>query len=187
MYLPTLFTLDSALNWLFTSGLKVVLVLLAAWIGLKIFKAVVLKLLTRAIKQGVNGLRVKTGRPKVEEERLKTLQKVSLSIAKTVVWLLAVITILPEFGINIGPLLAGLGVAGLALGFGARSLIQDYISGLFILIEDQFRVGEEVLLDGTRGKVKSVNLRRTVLKDTEDVLHYLPNSQIKKASNFSRK
>jgi len=70
---------------------------------------------------------------------------------------------------------------------GARSLIQDYISGLFILMEDQYRVGEDVIIGGTRGVVFSINLRRTVIKDKEGALHTFPNGQINKVSNFSRK
>jgi len=122
----------------------------------------------------------------LEEKRLKTLEKVSYSIIKTLIWLIAVVTILPEFGVDITPLLAGIGVSGLALGLGARSLIQDYLSGLFILLEDQYRVGEEIEIAGIKGKVKDFNLRRTVLEDSEKTLHYIPNSQVKKASNFSR-
>ncbi len=95
--------------------------------------------------------------------------------------------ILPEFNINIAPLLAGLGVAGLALGMGVRDIIQDYIAGIFILMEDQYRVGEEVNIAGIRGKIIEFDLRKTVLKDNGNTAHYISNRQIKTSSNYSRK
>lgn len=96
-------------------------------------------------------------------------------------------TILLEIGINIGPLLVGLGVVGLALGIGARSLIQDYLSGFFIIFEDQYRVGEEVEIAGIKGKVLDINLRRTLVQNKEKVVYYISNGQLKTVSNFSRK
>ena len=177
--------IENLISWLFTHGIKVGGILIVAFILTKIVKIFLSKFLKNFIKKGFKIGRVKN--IQLEEKRLGTLEKVSYSILKTVIWLIAVVTILPEFGVEIGPLLAGIGVTGLALGLGARSLIQDYLSGLFILLEDQYRVGEEVEIAGTKGKVKDFNLRRTVLEDEAGVLHYIPNSQIKKASNFSRK
>ncbi len=123
---------------------------------------------------------------KVSEEKIKTIFKVFNSTFKAIVWTIAILTVLPELGINIGPLLAGAGIAGLAIGMGARSLIQDYISGTFILFEDQYRVGEEVAIGGVKGVVQDINLRRTVIKDGEDALHIFSNGQINRVSNLSR-
>lgn len=187
MYLPNI-SFDAILSWLLSSGLKIILILAAAFVVTKILRGVVRNLLSHIIERALNGLADKKHKGKeAEEERLATLEKVIISVSKTVVWVVAVITVLPELGINIGPLLAGLGVAGLALGFGAKTLIQDYISGVFILMEDQFRVGEKVEAAGIKGKVKSFNLRRTALEDEEGNLCYIPNNQIKRAVNFSRK
>ncbi len=160
---------DNLIAWAFTSGIKVVVILIIAWIVSGLAKLSIKKLLKNF-----------TG------ERLKTLAEVSHSIVKTIIWIIAFITILPEFGVNIAPLLAGLGVLGLALGFGARSLVADYISGIFILIEDQYRLGETIEIDGVKGKVRGFNLRRTIIENENKVIVYIPNSQIKKASNFSR-
>lgn len=179
--------LDNLVAWALTSGIKVVVILIVAWVATRVAKLVIRKVLRNLVRVK-NG--IKQGRFEgidLADERLKTLEKVCSSVAKTAVWLIALITLLPEFGVNIGPLLAGLGIAGLALGFGARSLVADYISGLFILLEDQYRIGEEVDISGTKGKVKDFNLRRTVIEDENGVLNFVPNSQIKKASNFSRK
>lgn len=173
---------DKIVFWVFDHGVRVVVILIVAWVLTRVSRVVIARLLRRFLKKS-DQLQMGLA---FEEKRLETLEKVSRSILKSVIWLIAIITILPEFGVNIGPLLAGLGIAGLALGFGARSLVADYISGLFILIEDQFRVGEEVDIGGTKGKVKDFNLRRTVVEGEGGVLNFIPNSQIKKASNFSR-
>ncbi len=88
---------------------------------------------------------------------------------------------------NPTPLLAGAGLIGLAIGMGSKNLVQDYLAGLFILLEDQYRVGEEVDISGKKGEVVDLTLRRTVIKDAEGIIHYIPNGQIKSSSNLSRK
>ena len=95
--------------------------------------------------------------------------------------------ILPEFGINPTPLLAGDGLVGLAIGLGSKNLVQDYLAGLFILLEDQYRIGEEVDIAGKKGTVVEVNLRRTIVRDADGTVHYIPNGQVKTTSNLSRK
>lgn len=172
------------LTWFLSHGIKIGVILIIAFIVIRFIKTFISKFL-----RNLNNKALKFGKieSKLEEKRLETLEKVSFTFLKTIIWLIALITILSELGIEIAPLLAGLGVGGLALGFGARSLIQDYLSGLFILLEDQYRVGEEVEIAGTKGRVKDFNLRMTTIIDAENTLHHIPNSQIKKASNFSRK
>lgn len=164
--------------WLLSSGIRVVVVLFVAWLVSQIGKVFIKRIIAVLIK-GENA--------EAEAQREKTLIKVFSSTLKIVVWLLAVMMILPEFGINIAPLLAGAGLVGLAVGMGARSIIQDYLSGLYILLEDQYRVGEEINIAGIKGKVVYLNLRRTVVVDSEKVVHCVPNGQIKTASNLSRK
>ena len=156
------------LPWVLSGGLKIIAIIIGACLANKLSKNFVGKLI------------------KSSEERLKTLVSVFTSFLGVVIWLIAILMILPEFGINIGPLLAGLGVAGLALGMGAKNVIQDYLNGLFILIEDQYRIGEEVEISGKKGKVKDLNLRRTILQDAEGKIHYIPSGQIKVVTNFSR-
>ena len=177
--------LEKLISWSISHGVKVGIILIGAFVILKISEVVMSRFLRNFVKRTFAFGKLRN--IELEKKRLKTLEKVSRSILRTVIWLIALLTLLPEFGINIGPLLAGIGVGGLALGLGTRTLIQDYISGIFILLEDQYRVGEEVEILGTKGKVQDFNLRRTVIKDENGTLHYIPNSQIKKASNFSRK
>lgn len=162
--------LDNLINWGLIKGIKIVVILISALIFIFLSKIFIKKILKN-----------------FKKERITTITKVFYSGAKTIIWIITILTLLPEFGVNIGPLLAGVGIVGLALGFGARNLVQDYISGLFILIEDQYRIGEKVEIGGVKGKVKDFNLRRTVIEEESGVLSYIPNSQIKKTSNFSRK
>ena len=185
MDLQKILSLEKLVVWFFSSGIKVLVILAATWVIVRFVKIFLSRFLRKAIRRGTNlGKRHPT---KVEEDRTKTVVKVVTSIARAIIWLIALITVSSEFGIDIGPLLAGLGVMGLALSLGARSLIQDYLSGIFILVEDHYRVGEKVNVAGAEGVVVDFNLRRTAVKGEDNVLHYIPNSQIKKASNFSRK
>ena len=94
--------------------------------------------------------------------------------------------ILSEVGIDITPLLAGAGVVGIAIGLGAQSLIKDLIAGFFILVEDQFNVGDVVRVADVTGGVEGLNLRRTLLRDLDGILHVVPNGQIRVASNFTK-
>jgi len=87
--------------------------------------------------------------------------------------------ILSELGINITPILASLGIVGLAVGMAAKDIIADFISGIFILLEGQYYIGDEVKIGDIEGKVKEITLRRTILKDKDNMLHFIPNSQIK--------
>lgn len=167
-----------------SSGVKIVAILLVAFLVTRLIKLFIVRFLRRFIKKSLNFGKIAV---KVDNEREQTLTKVAVSVINVAVWIIAILTILPELGINIGPLLAGLGVAGLALGFGARSLIQDYLAGLYILLEDHYRVGEQVNISGTTGIVKDFGLRRTVIESSDGAFHYIPNSQINKSSNLSRK
>lgn len=97
-----------------------------------------------------------------------------------------VFTILAEIGVNIAPALAGVGVAGVAIGFGAQSLVKDLIAGLFILLENQYAVGDVVRIADVAGIVEEINLRWTVLRDLDDIVHIVPNGEIKVASNFTK-
>ena len=176
--------LENLMPWATSRGIKVLAILVAAPIAIYLVKIFIFRLLESLIKNGVKLGKIES---KFEEKRLKTLEEVSFIFLKAIIWMIAIITILPEFGIEILPLLAGLGIGGLALGLAAKSLIQDYLSGLLILLEDQYRVGEEIEITGTKGMVENFNLRITTIRDSKNTLHYISNGQIKKISNFARK
>lgn len=175
--------LQSLTSWFISHGIKVIIILLIAWLITRISKI----LISRLIKTLIEKSERITGNAKAQEQRAETLSNVFISTLKIVVWVMAILTVLPEFGVNPTPLLAGAGLIGLAIGMGSKNLVQDYLSGLFILLEDQYRVGEEVDIGGKKGKVVDLTLRRTVIKDAEETIHYIPNGQIKSASNLSRK
>src|SRR4030043_732791 len=94
--------------------------------------------------------------------------------------------LLSEVGINIAPVLAGVGIIGIAIGFGAQSMVKDIIAGLFILVENQYRKGDVVKVADVSGLVEDINLRRTVLRDLDGIVHVVPNGEIRVASNLTK-
>jgi small-conductance mechanosensitive channel len=119
-------------------------------------------------------------------KRSRTLSRVLQNTLGILIGLIVLFMILAEIRVNIGPALVSLGVVGLAVGFGAQSLIKDLINGLFILLENQYSIGDVVKIVGISGLVEEVNLRRTVLRDLDGTVHYIPNSEITTASNYTR-
>ncbi|MDP3995698.1 MAG: mechanosensitive ion channel [bacterium] len=165
--------LQSLINWSLSDGIKVVLILLVAFFVSRFLKILIGRGIGGYVKNKINGERKK---------RAKTLISVFSGTLSFIVWAVAILMILPEFGLNIAPVLAGLGLVGLAIGMAARDIIADFISGLFILLEGQYFVGDEVKIAGIEGEVKEITLRRTILRDESGILHSFPNSQIKLVS-----
>jgi moderate conductance mechanosensitive channel len=120
------------------------------------------------------------------ELRALTLAGIFKSVAQVAIVLVATLTILGTIGIHTGPLIAGAGVAGLAISFGAQNLIRDYISGFFILVENQYKVGDVIKAAGVSGQVEDMNLRMTLLRDLEGIAHFIPNGEIKVVSNLAK-
>jgi small-conductance mechanosensitive channel len=118
--------------------------------------------------------------------RARTLGTVLRGIASTVIWTIAVGMILGELGINLGPLIAGAGIAGVALGFGAQSLVKDFLSGIFMLVEDQFGVGDIVDAGPASGTVEAFTLRTTRLRDVDGTVWHIPNGAITRIGNRSQ-
>ena len=181
------------------TGLTVLFIFLAA--------LVVNRLVTRSIKRGlrtlssgavrerIGALRRRTPSALLEtdeislraEQRITALTSVLRSIATTVIFAIAGFMMLGEIGLNLAPLLAGAGIVGIALGFGAQSLVRDFLSGLFILVEDQFGVGDIVDLDGeTGGTVEAVSLRTTRLRAVDGTVWHVPNGEIRRVGNKSQ-
>jgi len=131
--------------------------------------------------------------PKIRKEsneqlaaRTKTLSRVVIQVITVIIWVFAVVMMLSQLGVDIGPLLAGLGVGALALGFAAQNIIRDYLNGFFILMEDWYRVDDWVAIVGVEGTVEEVTLRRTLLREIDGTLHNIPNNQISFSSNRTR-
>ncbi len=121
-----------------------------------------------------------------ERKRIETLERVFRYIASVVVTVVAFMLVLSELGISIAPILATAGVAGLAIGFGAQSLVKDYFTGFVMLIENQIRVGDVVEVAGKVGAVEELTLRYVRLRDYEGAVHYVPNGAILTVTNRSR-
>lgn len=119
-------------------------------------------------------------------KRIETLSRVATGTAAVILLIIASFTILSELGVNIAPVLTGVGIAGVAIGFGAQSLVKDIIGGLLIILENQYRRGDVVKIAGVAGLVEDVNLRRTVLRDLDGVVHNIPNGEVTISSNFTR-
>jgi len=159
-------------------SLRVLTILVLAWAAKRI-----LRLLTRRIERAVDD-----GDPNTltaAEQRGRTLAQLLTSVGTVAIWLAAGLTILNLF-IAIGPLLAGVGVAGLAISFGAQSLVKDVISGFFILFENQFGVDDIVTINGVGGRVERMTLRVVMLRDLHGILHVIPNGSITLVSNRTR-
>ncbi|MBI4288475.1 MAG: mechanosensitive ion channel family protein [Chloroflexi bacterium] len=142
---------------------------------------------------GVPGaVRAAVGKGKPDEspeevaKRAETLAGVLVTSGQVLVIFVGVFMLLSEAGVDIAPVLAGAGVAGVAIGFGAQSLIKDIIAGLFVIWENQYRVGDVVKIADTAGIVEEINLRRTVLRDLDGIVHFVPNGEVRVASNLTR-
>jgi small-conductance mechanosensitive channel len=120
------------------------------------------------------------------EKRAKTLGKIINSIGFVLVMGVTIMLILDEFGINIMPIITGAGIAGLAVGFGAQNLVRDVISGFFLILEDQIRVGDVARINGTGGTVEAIRLRTTILRDINGTVHIFPNGEIKAVANMTK-
>ena len=118
-------------------------------------------------------------------QRSKTLGHVVRGAVSVVTWSMAGLMVLGEVGLDLGPLLAGAGIIGIALGFGAQSLVRDFFSGFFVLLEDQYRIGDIVEIDGVTGVVETFTLRHTALRSLDGTLHHISNGNVQRASNSS--
>ena len=132
------------------------------------------------------GVLVTTGISLRGAARAQTLGVVMKSLSGFVIWAIAAITILGELGVNLGPLVAGAGIAGVALGFGAQSLVKDFLAGVFILVEDQYGVGDIIDAGEATGTVEAVSLRTTRLRDVSGAMWHIPNGQIVRVGNMSQ-
>ena len=166
--------------WFFDHSIKIVAIIIIAYLIRK-FVGIFIKKIIRKIIVSDHFL---TKEAEIKrEDTLISIFNVSLGI---LIWLLAFLMILQEIGIAIGPLLAAAGIAGLAFGFGGQYLIRDLISGLFIIMENQYRIGDVVCFDGTCGLVEDISMRMTTLRDLDGTVHHVPHGEIKKVSNLSK-
>jgi moderate conductance mechanosensitive channel len=141
-----------------------------------------------AVRRATPDALLETGQMSLRaEQRIEALASVLRSVMSFTVMSVAAVMILGELGVELGPLIAGAGIIGVALGFGSQSLVRDFLSGIFILVEDQFGIGDVVNLDGTTsGVVEAVSLRTTRLRAVDGTVWHVPNGEIRRVGNMSQ-
>ncbi len=169
--------LENSGEWLMSTGLKIILII---FVTLILFKS------TGIISTRIASLLKKKKFDDEYQKRADTLGSVIGHLVNVLILVFSFITILGQLGIEIGPLLAAAGIAGLAIGFGAQSLVKDVINGFFILLEDQIRVGDVVKIGDDSGLVEKVNLKMTILRDLAGNVHYIPNGNINVVTNMTK-
>jgi len=167
------------LLWLRTSGVRLLLIAAASVLLVRLLSSLV----NRILHLMANGSGATISEA---EKRARTMASLLRTVGTAFIIVVAVLMALREIGLDITPLLAGAGVAGLAIGFGAQSLIKDVIAGFFILMEDQFHVGDVIQAAGVSGQVERMSLRTTIVRDLQGTVHFIPNGEIKVASNLTK-
>jgi len=166
-------------RWATRTGIRIVALLLLAF--------VVVRMLSAVIVRAEREMAVGTGFDALERrKRAQTIARVVGRGLSALVWATAVLIVLRELDVDITPVLTGAGIMGLAIGFGAQTLVRDVISGFFLIVEDQVRVGDVAMVNGIGGLVEQINLRTIVLRDLEGVVHVTPNGDIKTLANRTK-
>jgi|SRR5579863_6724247 len=155
-------------------------------LALVIVSSLILIRLLRLITGKVAALQTPRIPSGLSSQQVRTLASVINSVGVFIILFWALLQALPLLGFELGPLLASAGVAGLAIGFGAQTLVHDFINGFFILLENQYDIGDNIRIAGVKGTVESMSLRRTLLRDDDGTVHTVPNSQITIVSNTTR-
>jgi len=172
--------IDKISPWFFAHGIKIIVILSITYLVRHSISILIEKTVRKMVVS--NNYLSKDA----EKKREDTLIRIFSVSSSTLIWILALLMILQEFGVAIGPLLAAAGIAGLAFGFGGQYLIRDLISGLFIIMENQYRIGDVVCFDKTCGLVEDISLRMTTLRDLNGTVHHVPHGEIKAVSNLSK-
>lgn len=175
--------LINGLSWetLIKTGIRVTLLMFLAWIATLALQ----KFLQRLERKLLNRSEAEGEPPTESAKRIETIVRLIRQALLLALWLTIGLMILKEFGVEIGPIIASAGIVGLALGFGAQNLVRDIISGFFIILENQIRVGDVAVINGTGGLVEKINFRTTVLRDLGGVVHIFPNGTIDSLSNLT--
>lgn len=171
---------DLAKPWMLTHGSKILVILVLSFIASRISS----KLIERAIRislvsdqhQSLMG----------HKRRQDTLKRIFTGVSRIAIFTITLLMVLQQVGLDVGPILAGAGIIGLAVGFGGQYLIRDVISGLFIILENQYRIGDVVSFDGTGGLVVDISLRMTTIRDLDGTVHHIPHGEVKKVANLSK-
>jgi len=176
--------IEENLNWqvLIGTGIDILLILLFGWIAMIIFGRLLTLFEKRLIRKG----QVDGEPPSEASKRVETITRLLRQVFGLALWLVVGLVVLREVGVDVGPVLAGAGILGLAVGFGAQNLVRDVIAGFFIILENQVRVGDVAQVNGTGGLVEDINFRTIILRDLGGVVHVFPNGTIDTLSNMTK-
>jgi moderate conductance mechanosensitive channel len=178
--------LSTILEFFRTSGFKVILIAIVAYIAFRVSKILVHSILKALMdREATEGTAQELSAVELKK-RMDTLDNLGSSILQFVIVVIGGVMVLGALGLDIGPVIAGLGIVGIAVGLGTQSLVRDYLNGTLILIENQFSRGDVVSIAGVSGTVEDFSLRRTTLRDLDGIVHTVPNSEIHVASNRTR-
>lgn len=166
---------------LITTSFRITFILFIAWLLSFLLKRTLVKLeliwVSRASDQGESSSEAK--------KRIETIVRLLKQAGLVALWVTMILVTFREIGLEIGPILASAGILGLAVGFGAQNLVRDFIAGFFMILENQIRVGDVAIINGTGGLVEQINFRTTVLRDLQGVVHYFQNGNISSLSNMT--
>lgn len=163
------------------SSFRILLILVAAWLFMLLLRKILRKMEGHLLEKST----VAGEPPSESAKRVETLIRLLRQAAHLSLWATVTLVILKEIGVEIGPILASAGILGLAVGFGAQNLVRDVISGFFIILENQARVGDVAIINGTGGLVERINFRTIILRDLSGAVHIFPNGTISTLSNLT--
>lgn len=175
--------LSAIFDWVITELPGILILLLILFIILRVVRFSVSRLKNLLIRRAEHDTSIDT---REAEKRINTLTGIVQGLVRVVLYSVFIMMILSKFGIDVGPILASAGIVGLAVGFGAQELVRDYISGFFMLLENQVRTGDVVIINGTGGLVEKIELRTITLRDLDGVVHIFQNGKINTLSNMTK-
>jgi small conductance mechanosensitive channel len=164
------------------TALRILLVGAGAWLGVRLLRAALRRLETLLVRAGEPTELV----PGATRKRVTTLTGLLTTLVVVAIWALAGVIVLGQLGVDVTPILAGAGIVGLAVGFGAQNLVRDVISGFFVVLENQVRVGDVAIVNGTGGLVEAITFRTMVLRDLAGVVHVIPHGAVTSLANMTK-
>lgn len=171
---------ENILPWLQSHGVRIIFILVGAMVVYYVARIFIQRIIRVTVVSDNHTS------PEAEIQRENTLIRLFTWAVNSVLTVVVIITILKEIGLDIAPLLAGAGIVGIAVGFGGQYLIKDFLTGFFMMLENQYRIGDSVSLDNTSGTVEDISLRMTTLRDLNGTVHHVPHGDIKRVSNMSK-
>ncbi|MBD3225070.1 MAG: mechanosensitive ion channel [Caldithrix sp.] len=175
--------MDKSIEWIISEIPSIIILLLVVMISFRVIRFALNRLKDVLVKRAEKDTKTDVGEM---EKRITTLLGIVRGVLKIIIWTVTIMILLQKFGVNIGPLLASAGIIGLAVGFGAQELVRDFITGFFILLENQIRVGDVAIINGTGGLVEAIELRTVTLRDFSGTVHVIQNGKINSLANMTK-